>query len=124
MKHGPSLEDERRALLEHIHSTRSSYRRMLMEIDEEEEARVHHRAEQIAGDDPAFPRSMTMRWLVAHPYASLAAVAVVAAGTPLTKHTKTKWRGGRGGRGGGAAGAGAGPGAPPGAAAGRAEGPA
>jgi|GEM_PF-3582887 len=92
MKHGPSLEDERRALLEHIHSTRSSYRRMLMEIDEEEEARVHHRAEQIAGDDPAFPRSMTMRWLVAHPYASLAAVAVVAAGTPFAIRALAKWR--------------------------------
>lgn len=92
MKHGPSLEEERRALLEHIHASRASYRRMLMEIDEEQEARVHHRAEQMAGGDPAFPRSMTMRWLVAHPYASLAAVALVAAGTPLAVRAAAKWR--------------------------------
>jgi len=92
MKHGPSLEEERRALLERIHSSRASYRRMLMEIDEEQEARVHHRAEQIAGGDPAFPRSMTMRWLVTHPYASLAAVALVAAGTPLAVRAVGKWR--------------------------------
>lgn len=92
MKHGPSLEEERRALLEHIHASRASYRRMLMEIDEEQEARVHHRAEQMAGGDPAFPRSMTMRWLVAHPYATLAAVALVAAGTPLAVRAAAKWR--------------------------------
>lgn len=91
-KHGPSLEEERQAVLERIHASRASYRRMLMEVDEIEEARVQHRVHNIAGNDPDFPRSMTMRWLVENPYLAVAAVAAVAVGAPLAVRALAKSR--------------------------------
>lgn len=91
MKHGPSLEDERRALLEHIHSTRAAYRRMLTETDEAEhghnESRLHMRT-----PDPAFPRSMTVRWVMRHPYAIVGGVAVAALLAPRAVRMVTRLR--------------------------------
>ncbi|MDO8300727.1 hypothetical protein [Lacisediminimonas sp.] len=90
MKRAISLEEERQALLEQIHSSRADYRRMLAQYDQPR----HEAGSGHAGDDaqrmshlrgmPApFPRSRTMRWIVSHPYAvagvtaSLVAVAVI-----------------------------------------------
>ncbi len=77
MKQTPSLEDKKRALLEQIHSSREIYRRMLTHSD------THTEIGYEAGTFPSnrfdsFPRSMTMRWIVEHPYMSAAAVVGVA----------------------------------------------
>jgi hypothetical protein len=77
MKHGPSLEEERDALLEHIHASRAAYRRMLTEVNAVEEQKFQNEASRLAPEQPGFPRSRTMRWIIKHPY--LAALA--AAGT-------------------------------------------
>jgi hypothetical protein len=77
MKQSTSLEEERRALLEQIHASRETYRRMLtksgsrnndiIDVDIVDAGRPHR-----------FPRSMTMRWLTRHPYMSAAVVVGVA----------------------------------------------
>jgi hypothetical protein len=107
MKHGPSLEDERRALLEHIHASRAAYRRMLTEIDEEYEAQATHHLHAMA-DDPGFPRSMTMRWIIQHPYATAGAVAgtvaVVALAAPRIARVVERRRAMKAGRAAGLAG--------------------
>jgi hypothetical protein len=80
MKHGSSLEQERQALLEQIHASRQAYRRLLTEADAEEFA---HETNALYSD-PAqgFPRSMTVRWIMQHPYlcASIVIGAVVLIG--------------------------------------------
>lgn len=83
MKRAMSLEEERQALLEQIHSSRAAYRRMLAQYDEPGHNRqsshgvAHvHVSQKVRGMPAAFPRSMTMRWILEHPYA----VAGVAAG--------------------------------------------
>ena len=75
MKQHTSLEDERRALLEQIHSSREVYRRMLTKSDKQEST-VEGRA-LIVGNRVWIPRSLTMRWILQHPYAITAAVAAV-----------------------------------------------
>lgn len=71
-----SLEDEKRALLDQIHSSRETYRRMLKH-DARDENIIEGNVVNIGHMD-RFPRSMTMRWIVQHPYMSAAAVAAVA----------------------------------------------
>ena len=82
MKRPNSLEQERAALLEQLHSSRAAYRRMLAQYDQPPPSSNAHRATSASaarhfrGLPDAFPRSMTMRWIVEHPYA----VAGIAAG--------------------------------------------
>lgn len=67
-----TLEEERRALLEQIEASRAVYRRMLNGSDTYTRKRIRHSgsAMQRAGAIPTmeggFPRSHTMRWLIAH----------------------------------------------------------
>jgi hypothetical protein len=79
MKHGPSLQEERDALLEHIHASRAAYRRMLTEVNTAEEQKLDNRIAKLAPEQPGFPRSMTVRWIMKHPYLSALAVAGTAA---------------------------------------------
>ncbi|OGB27015.1 MAG: hypothetical protein A3I66_22285 [Burkholderiales bacterium RIFCSPLOWO2_02_FULL_57_36] len=77
MKQHTSLEDERRALLDQIHSSREVYRRMLTQSDKPEHKTVEGNIVDVSRAE-RFPRSMTMRWIVQHPYMSAAAVVAVA----------------------------------------------
>ncbi len=80
-----SLEDEKRALLERMHASRTNLRARL----------VHEDEDALAGDAddvPAFPRSHTFKFLTRHPYSSsalglLATVAVLPRGS-LSKAVK------------------------------------
>lgn len=75
MKHASSLQEEREALLEQIHASRSAYRRMLTQEDTEEYARSVSAA-NAHNADPShnFPRSKTVRWIMQHPYLSASLV--------------------------------------------------
>jgi hypothetical protein len=76
MKHGPSIQEERDALLEHIHASRAAYRQLLTDVDTEEKTGTG----SASGYDQArFPRSMTMRWIVRHRYLCAFAAAAAAA---------------------------------------------
>lgn len=81
MKRAISLEDERQALLEQIHSSRAAYRRMLSQYDQPQESAGPADAADLRGVVPlrgmpaAFPRSRTMRWIISHPYATAGAAA-------------------------------------------------
>lgn len=98
---GRSLEEQRSALLEQIHASRSVYRRMLTQGESIETASAHEHAaagtdirEDAAASpsssarafatsgsrsvDPGFPRSMTMRWVMSHPFYTAAAVVGLA----------------------------------------------
>jgi hypothetical protein len=77
MKQTKALEDEKRALLEQIHSSRETYRRMLTKSETPTRGVVVDNVVNI-GQMEYFPRSMTMRWIVQHPYASAAVVVAVA----------------------------------------------
>lgn len=91
-ENGRSLEQQRQALLEQIHASRATYRRMLTGESEESlasdsdayggtshESVSHLNAtKKGAADDPAFPRSMTMRWIMDHPYYTAAAIVGIA----------------------------------------------
>ncbi len=62
----PTLEEERRALLEQFEASRAVYRRMLSGTSRARvtsSLRQTGRASHIA---PGFPRSQTMRWIIAH----------------------------------------------------------
>lgn len=67
-----TLEEERRALLEQIEASRAVYRRMLSSSDSNARRGAGHSgsALQRAGMNPTiaadFPRSHTMRWIIAH----------------------------------------------------------
>lgn len=88
MKRANSLEEERQALLEQIHSSRAAYRRMLAQYDAPEDSagsaaygadsRLDSKP-HVSGMPGAFPRSMTMRWIIGHPWAIAGAVAGVVA---------------------------------------------
>lgn len=78
MKQNTSLEDERRALLDQIHSSREIYRRMLTQSDKSQHTIIEGRVVD-ASRDEHFPRSMTMRWIVQHPYMMGAAAAAAVA---------------------------------------------
>jgi hypothetical protein len=97
---GRSLEEQRNALLEQIHASRSVYRRMLTQGESIETASAHEHAaagtdireeaaakpvassssstRRAAARDPNFPRSMTMRWIMSHPFYTAAAIVGVA----------------------------------------------
>ncbi len=65
-----SLEEERKAILERMDSSRRNYREMFSHPDEREHSAGAH----------AFPRSHTFKFLTRHPYyATLAALALAAA---------------------------------------------
>jgi hypothetical protein len=99
MKNAPSLEEERQALLEQIHASRAAYRRMLTEQDEQAQAAAESRLHGIR-EDPAFPRSRTIRWIMQHPYISAAAVAGVvgvAIASPRLTRSFSNWRAGMSG---------------------------
>lgn len=78
MKQNTSLEDERQALLEQIHSSREIYRRMLTQSDKTENTTIEGNIVDVSRVE-RFPRSMTMRWIVQHPYVTGAAAAAVVA---------------------------------------------
>lgn len=90
---GRSLEEQRSALLEQIHASRSVYRRMLTQGESIETASAHEhaaagtdirddaaanpskvKASGVLARDSEFPRSTTMRWILDHPFYTAAAV--------------------------------------------------
>ncbi len=86
MKRAISLEEERQALLEQIHSSRAAYRRMLAQYDQPQEPSDQagnstgvRLASHVRGMPAAFPRSRTMRWIIGHPYATAGAAAGIIA---------------------------------------------
>jgi hypothetical protein len=86
MKHGQSLEEQRRALLEHLHASRSTYREILSgDKKRGESVRIEGAigAASLASLDPQFPRSKTIRWIMDKPY--LAAAAMVGIGVVIPK---------------------------------------
>lgn len=79
MKQNTSLEDERRALLDQIHSSREIYRRMLTKDDKPARGTtIEGRVVEVRTPD-RFPRSMTMQWITRHPYVMGAAAAAAVA---------------------------------------------
>jgi hypothetical protein len=78
-----SLEDEKKALLERMHASRSAYRSQFGHVDEDHDADDAHAH--------PFPRSHTFRFLTHHPYSIaiglLATLAVVPRGS-LSKAAK------------------------------------
>lgn len=99
---GRSLEEQRNALLEQIHASRTVYRRMLTQGESIETASAHEHAAagtDIREEDAAnstvkasgsqrtfraqsaesgFPRSTTMRWVMEHPFYTAAAIVGIA----------------------------------------------
>lgn len=73
----PTLEEERRALLEQIEASRNVYRRMLTGNPPQANFKSPQTgARSMLGPD--FPRSHTMRWLIAHRWQlALGALAIV-----------------------------------------------
>ena len=72
----PSLEEERRALLAQIEASRTVYRRMLtgtVAPDSASSTAVFSSTERAS----AFPRSHTVRWVMAHPVTVAAGVALL-----------------------------------------------
>jgi hypothetical protein len=59
----PTLEEERRALLEQIEASRALYRRMLSKNDK---SHIDSASRQDPFITNGFPRSHTMRWIIAH----------------------------------------------------------
>jgi hypothetical protein len=76
MRQAPSLEEERRALLAQIESSREAYRHMLHPRNTVTESPASGAARHLQAAAP-FPRSATMRWIMDHPYLSALAVASV-----------------------------------------------
>jgi hypothetical protein len=86
MKHAHSLEEERQALLEQIHASREAYRRMLMQSDAHSDAFEGKNTEShmsLVGKDTGFPRSITIRWFMQHPYVCAAVAAAIVVVAPL-----------------------------------------
>ena len=72
----PSLEEERRALLAQIEASRTAYRRMLtgtVAPDSASSTAVFSSTEHAS----VFPRSRTVRWVMAHPVTVAAGVALL-----------------------------------------------
>lgn len=63
----PSLEEERRALLEQIEASRAVYRRMLAGEPTSGPARPLMQTQAAGPGTRAFPRSQTVQWVMAHP---------------------------------------------------------
>jgi hypothetical protein len=76
MRHAPSLEEERRALLAQIEESREAYRHMLHPENTPAGSDASGRPGDLQATEP-FPRSATVRWIMDHPYLSALAVASV-----------------------------------------------
>lgn len=105
---GRSLEEQRNALLEQIHASRTVYRRMLTQGESIETASAHEHAAagtdireedaanstvkaartrrtiRTQGSESEFPRSTTMRWVMQHPFYTAAAIVGIAMLIPKT----------------------------------------
>lgn len=84
----PSLEQERRALLEQFESSRAVYRRMLNGNHTTQTASTLRRASAISRLGPDFPRSHTMRWVIEHRWQlalGAAALILIRPGLQLAK---------------------------------------
>jgi hypothetical protein len=80
-QHAHSLEEERQALLEQIHASRDAYRRMLRQSDTAEEKNTE--SVGLIGKGSGFPRSMTVRWIMQHPYLCAAVATALVVAAPL-----------------------------------------
>lgn len=77
----PSLEEERRALLEQIEASRAVYRRMLAGDEKRPAGSVLLVKPRNALNAHTFPRSRTVRWVMDHPWwIALGVAAIVWAG--------------------------------------------
>ncbi len=106
MKPTTSLEQEREALLEQIHSSRAAYRRLLAQYDEPEHSagsaaygndnRLAPRKVQVRGMPQEFPRSRSLQWVLSHPWAvagtAAGLVALAALGPRRIKQGMSKMR--------------------------------
>ena len=87
----PSLEEERRALLEQIAASRAIYRRMLTESPTTIQAESYPRPTMPAD----FPRSQAIRWIKNHPWLSdcgLAALLWLGPGRRLARRARAGTR--------------------------------
>ena len=87
----PSLEEERRALLEQIAASRAIYRRMLTESPTTSQAESYPRPTMPAD----FPRSHAIRWIKNHPWLSacgLAALLWLGPGRRLARRARAGTR--------------------------------
>lgn len=93
MKSASSLQAERQALLEQIHASRNAYRRLLTQDDADQ----YLQETNALYSDPRhrFPRSMTVRWIMQHPYlcASLVAGTVALLGQKRIRRAVVSNRG-------------------------------
>jgi hypothetical protein len=111
---GRSLEEQRSALLEQIHASRTVYRRMLVQGESIETASAHEHAAagtdireedtanstakaayarrtiRTQGADAAFPRSTTMRWVMTHPFYTAAAIVGIVMLLPKASRVSKK----------------------------------
>ena len=87
----PSLEEERRALLEQIAASRAIYRRMLTDSPTTSQAESYPRPTMPAD----FPRSQAIRWIKNHPWLSacgLAALLWLGPGRRLARRARAGTR--------------------------------
>lgn len=82
MKQGPSLTEERQALLDQIHASRDAYRRMLSSESNEKAEKMKAAEFSQANQRATFPRSKTIGWIMEHPYATAAGVVALALALP------------------------------------------
>jgi len=77
----PSLEEERRALLEQIEASRAVYRRMLAGDEKSAAGSMTAANPRTSRGAQTFPRSRTVRWVMDHPWwVAFGVAAVVWAG--------------------------------------------
>lgn len=73
----PSLEEERRALLEQIEASRAIYRRMLATDEKGSPDSVMPKQPLTSLNAQTFPRSRTVRWVMNHPWWIAVGVATI-----------------------------------------------
>ncbi len=80
----PSLEEERRALLAQIETSRAVYQRLLSGSTGVSDRQATHSSLHgtETGNDTDFPRSRTVRWMMDHPLAVAAGVGVLVWAAP------------------------------------------
>ena len=92
----PTLEQERRALLEQFESSRTAYRHMLSGNEPTRKTLNHRQASTNSLLGPDFPRSHTMRWVIAHRWQLVlgaAAIILIRPGIKLAnRHNHLKIR--------------------------------
>lgn len=96
MRHAPSLQEEKRALLARMQASRTDYRRLLTETDEPD--RQDERMQEPDMPHPpeaAFPRSRTVQWIMAHPWLCLFGVVAIVAARPDRMLSSVVQRGAR-----------------------------